>query len=458
MAGIFPFSQDGGLPPNALQPNNPAQAFPPTVLPADTSALYYGNGCDVRLRPAVVNSLISEIAATSDRAMIPYRASSLQNLETAARYLIQRGLPRSGLMIEQTETNYAVLLDPPLTAYTDLLTLTLLPQMQSGATQNSSYVRVNVNSQGYVPLLRNDRYELKRGDLIDGIPLIVAYYDGAFYVVGFVNSQVPISLTGTVDGWVRTDGNDITGDGSANSPDKAFRTIAGAYNAIASRYAASSMLTMVIRIGIPGTYEGAAIGPFSGAVYIVGDLSNPTPYKIGARYWTHYSDCIEFQSIAGYIEGVHLLADHASDLNDWTSLRSYNASTWAVNCNFEMQFDVIGGFARADYGGLLSFQGPHNFYGNGHSMHYALFADTASLPGTGILGPATLNFANCVFIMGGFCAANLGSIANTSTTVTQSGCTGPRYNVQDNSVIRAVGQTLPGNANGTTSENGLFIP
>jgi len=458
MAGIFPFSQDGGLPPNPAQPNNPAQAFPPTTLPADTSALYYGNGCDVRLRPAVVNSLISEIAATSDRAMIPYRAASLQNLELAVRYLIQRGLARAGLLLEQTETNYAVILDPPLTGYNDLLTLTLVPQMISGETQNSGTVRVNVNNQGYVPLLRNDRAELKRGDLVDGIPLVVAHYDGAFYHIGLANSQVPISLTGTVDGWVRTDGNDVTGDGTANSPDKAFRTLAGAYTTIASKYAASSMLTIVLRLGIPGTYEGVAIGPFGGSVYIVGDLTNPTPYKIGARYWTHYTDCVLFQAVNGYVEGVHLIADHSSDVADWCNLRCSNSMAWAVACNFEWTMDTPGAFLRADYGGLCGFQQTLNFMGNGHNGWHGIYADTSALPGSGTLAPAILNFTNCAFTQGGYCAVNLGSIANNSVTVTQSGCTGPRYLVQDNSVIRAVGQTLPGNAAGVTMQNGVFVP
>jgi len=99
MAGIFPFAQDGGLAPNPSQPNNPAQAFNPNPPPLDTVALYYGNGCDVRLRPAVVNSLISEIAATCQRAGLAYRASSLGNLQTAVAYMIQRGVHRATSLI-----------------------------------------------------------------------------------------------------------------------------------------------------------------------------------------------------------------------------------------------------------------------------------------------------------------------------------------------------------------------
>src|SRR5215472_6700511 len=100
MSGIFPQSQHGGLPPNPNDPNLPVQAFLPTIPPADTAALYYGNGCDVRLMPYVLNSIISEIASTVDRGEVAYRFSSLRNQELAIRYLIQRGMPMGGVMVQ----------------------------------------------------------------------------------------------------------------------------------------------------------------------------------------------------------------------------------------------------------------------------------------------------------------------------------------------------------------------
>jgi hypothetical protein len=36
------------------------------------------------------------------------------------------------------------------------MTLTLLPVMDSGDTQNQGYVRIHANDLGYVPLLRNE--------------------------------------------------------------------------------------------------------------------------------------------------------------------------------------------------------------------------------------------------------------------------------------------------------------
>ncbi len=93
MSGIFPNTADGGLAPNATDTNNPSHAYDPNTEPLNTAALYYGNGCDVRLRPEVVNAIISELEGVVDIADRAYDHSKLNNLQVAARYLIQRGLP-----------------------------------------------------------------------------------------------------------------------------------------------------------------------------------------------------------------------------------------------------------------------------------------------------------------------------------------------------------------------------
>jgi len=84
-SGIFPHSWDGGIPANPDTPDNPPQAFQPRPLyqPTDTSANYYGLGCDTRIRAAVMNSIISEIIAVCDRAGVAYTAAKLDNLATA---------------------------------------------------------------------------------------------------------------------------------------------------------------------------------------------------------------------------------------------------------------------------------------------------------------------------------------------------------------------------------------
>lgn len=195
--GLFPQQNDGGVAPNPEDLNNPTQAFAPTTSlsqPIDTSALYYGNGCDIQVRPHVMNSILSEIFATVDRAQIAYQVTSLQNLETAVRYLIQRGLPRAGWLVEDKvdQANFTLTLDPPATHYSDFMTLTLVPhilreQVTSGILtsnipgQNMGEAFININDLGYIPLLRNDGTKIQAGDFKHGRPFFAVCVDCVFY-------------------------------------------------------------------------------------------------------------------------------------------------------------------------------------------------------------------------------------------------------------------------------------
>src|SRR5262245_36358521 len=185
MAGIFPQSVDGGLPHNPDQPHNPTQSIPLETEPTGTAALWYGNGCDVRLRPHVINSLISEIAATADIAQVSYDPSRLTNLQLATRYLIQRGLPRAAGMMGGPNA-YTATLDPTATGYNNYMTLTVVPQ-----TTNAGPVTLNIDGRGAVPVLRNDGVPLRQGDFGAGLPKEIIYYEGNWYCVGPVTSQLP---------------------------------------------------------------------------------------------------------------------------------------------------------------------------------------------------------------------------------------------------------------------------
>lgn len=112
-SGIFPKSWDGGIPPVEETPENPPQALQPGpyTQPVDTSALYYGLGCDVRIRAPVLNSIISEIVNVLERAGMPYQAANLNNLVSAIVRLIKSGgepVPYSGPLSTKTRTLPAV--------------------------------------------------------------------------------------------------------------------------------------------------------------------------------------------------------------------------------------------------------------------------------------------------------------------------------------------------------------
>jgi hypothetical protein len=282
MTGIFPRDFDGGLPANPNTPNDPAQAFLHRHrLPIDTPALYYGNGCDVRLRPHVVNSLISEIASIADRAGVGYRASSLQNLERSVRYLIQRGLPHAGMLVQQNPWHFDFSVNPAPPCYTDFMTVTFVPRMPPDTDWNQGFVRINMNGLGYVPLYRWDGNECRAGDILPLKPFMAAYFNGAWYIIGRIP---PEFRPGGIDLWVRTDGNDATGDGTRNTPDKAFRTIMGAFRSVGERFMATPLFVAHIKLGIPGTYEAAYLGPFGGGLTITGGGADGGGWGTGSRF------------------------------------------------------------------------------------------------------------------------------------------------------------------------------
>jgi hypothetical protein len=188
MSGIFPNTADGGLAPNATDTNNPSHAYDPNTEPLNTAALYYGNGCDVRLRPEVVNALISEVEGVVDVADVAYNQARLDNLQRAARFLIQRGKPRSSTLTGPVNA-WTGVLDPVSTAYNDLMTLSL-----TAPVNNTAAITLNFDVHGAVPLLRNDGKPMQKDDIIGGVPFESIYWHGSFYMVGLVASQVTFNL------------------------------------------------------------------------------------------------------------------------------------------------------------------------------------------------------------------------------------------------------------------------
>ena len=455
MAGIFPLAQDGGIAPNPSQPNNPAQALAPNPPPLDTAALYYGNGCDVRLRPHVLNSIISEIAATCQRAGIAYRASSLDNLETAVAYMIQRGVHRGAALVEQTAFYYNAVLDPPVLAYNDCMTVTFVPIMQSGEVQNQSYVRISLNGLSYVPLLRNDHQEVHAGDLLPGSPFIAVYYQGAFFYAGLCSSQVPLVLVGSINFWVRPDGNDSTGDGTANTADKAFRTIAGCWAAVGARYAASPAAVINIRLGVPGDYVGATLGPFGSVLQLMGDPNNAAAYRI-LNMTDDPNGTVTIRPVGCnniYLVGINLvIQDPVLRPNGVHGIWAANSSITIYNSQFTAEIDnTSANYITANLSTSLNtvpdtdirMIGNNHTIGNGISMCYAShFAGTGAGP-----PPTRWYWENVHFAGAGYVTEMASTITLGNHTVTLSNTVGARYSAHHNSSITPP-SPYPGNAAG----------
>jgi hypothetical protein len=284
MSGIFPAAADGGLAPNANDQLNPTHAYPPVTAPVGTAALYYGNGCDVRLRPEVVNSLISEQEALIDRAMLPYNPNRLTNLELAARYLIQRGLPR-GTVFVGGPNNFTATLDPPSTAYNNFMTLSILPEKT-----NTGPVTVNLDGHGPVPVVRNDGLNLAPQDLYALKPFEAIFYGGSFYVVGPVPSQfggdafdltvlifnastswpVPTGVTNIgIEAW-GAGGGGAAGTGSGGGGGGG----GGQYGLLYLRVVTGQILNLIVGVGGQGNQAGGNRG-FPGGTTSISIQSGP---------------------------------------------------------------------------------------------------------------------------------------------------------------------------------------
>lgn len=458
MSGIFPAAADGGLAPDAGHPDNPTHAYPPATVPADTLALYYGNGCEVRLRPEVLNSLISEIARACDSAQVAYKASDLKNLDYAIRYLIQRGLPKYANLVGGP-ADYTCQLDPTATGYNNGMTLCVVPNVP-----NIGPVTLNVDGKGPMPIYRSDGTTMKDGDFIAAHPFLISFYGGAWYIIGITRAQGPQIMTSNVDGWIRTDGNDDTGDGTSNDPQHAFKTINGAWSKLGPRYIASPMFSINLRLGIPGIYAGGQLRTFGGLVSIIGDQSNAYNYVIQSALVDPDGGntlmALYLASIACACYGVNFRNTAGPPSAAWAVHASGNTRMWLSDCVFEQAVNNpasrlldIGG------GSPVAFMRTLQWLGNNTNIDAAVAVSGGSSAGTASLAiPVTHTFNNLIFNNAGIAAFDLGLFSIPATTLNQSNCHGARYRVSNNSIINAVGCTLPGDAAGAVTSGGQYNP
>jgi hypothetical protein len=456
MSGIFPNSNDGGLPPNTSDPQNPTHAYPPVTDPTETAALYYGNGCDVRLRPEVVNSLISEIEAIADRAQVSYRASRLTNAELAIRYIVQRGLPK-GTGLTGGPNSYNAALDPTMTAYNNYMVLAVVPQIG-----NAGAVRLNVDGKGPVPVFRNDGLELRQFDWGVGVPQLIGYYNGAFYMLGLVASQVYLRLPDTLNIWVRTDGNDATADGTVNTPAKAYRTLQAAWNSLSTRFVGTPTASVNFYLGIPGTYENAVIGPFgNGWISITGDVANMAAYRI-KQSATNFGTCISLLDCNCLIQGVTFQGDNPVTLGN-SPMLLVGGTCQLKACRFDYlathpgnQFIQVGGYCSPVNGTTIEFRG------NGHPVTFGILLTSGGQWGypNPTLPAATLYFDNIGYVNAGIQIQKSSGMELGPTNIAFTNVSGCQFGVGGLSFLMAGGHTLPGTVAGVVdaASFGYYTP
>lgn len=447
----MPMFPDSGVPPsdakNSLPDVNTAQ-------PADE--LWYSTSrCQPRFDPAAANAMLAENMNLIMKGELQYDSVTLTHLERAVRYIDQRGLT-TGTVLQGGPFDYLAFMDPPLTRYNDFLTLVVVPW-----ANNQGGVRINVDNHGYVPLLRNDGQQLQFGDLRTGVPTIISYWAGNWYHVGLCSSQVPIVAIGAVDIWIRTDGNDTTGDGGANDPARAFRTIAGAWRRVGSRYAATPLFTMNFRLGIPGTYEGAVMGPFGGNVTLNGDPANRTQYRLQSfHFGNNIYGNLWSSNVNLSVNGITFVRDTPQGGGSHNTVLIDKGSCFFIDCEWDstqantgstficLRTAGTGGTARGDY----------TFNGRGLAIGSLVRSEGGFWYGCVDGNGAIFRVNDCAFSTGGYHADNLGVINSNSLTEAPTNVAGPKWQVTNNSILNLNGDAGFGSTVGITASGGQVNP
>jgi len=308
---------------------------------------------------------------------------------------------------------------------------------------------------------------LRAADLRPGKPIIVVYYQGVFYFTGLANSQVPLVLVGGVDFWVRPDGHDDTGDGTANTPAKAFRTIDGCWAAVGSRYAASPTAMINIRLGVPGNYEGASLGPYGAAVQVIGDAANSGAYRILTKpqytadqvVYAAYSMAV--RGINNYHSiGVNFVMNYPGITPNGTECFRVGGST-ATNESVQYTIEVdnpAGQVVIVEAGGIMGALDNNIVNGNGHTISAGfLLMQASQYLGTGPPWTSTWYWNNLTFIQAGLQIADRSAFGHTQTTTVLNGTHGKRYTVTGNSILYLGGQPIPGDTPGTYDTQGQVL-
>lgn len=447
MTAMFP---DSGVPPSD------ARNSLPDPNTQNCNELWYSTSrCQPRFDPAAANAQLSELINVINQGPVTYDCNKLDQVQLAIKYMIQRGLPK-GAEAPGTGAIYTAQMNPTLIGYNDYLTLVIIPLVT-----NNGAMTLNVDGKGPVPVLRNNNTPMQVGDAKAGIPLIVVYWQGSFYVPYPVESQIPQKMTDTIVTWIRTDGNDLTGDGSANTPDKAFRTINGAWARVADKYIASPRFAVRLILGNPGAYEPGRISGFGGYVTLESlDPASPASYVINCEN-SSLGSCIAVISSRMTVTGVTLMMNAVA--NGVGCASAYlDGHLILVGCNCEVSVDnTSAALFKVTNSSSLHLLGSTNIRGYSGFVRQIGYIWSCGMNGnyTGAgTPPNTLYIANlnCV----GCCVsvADMSIAAFFGTVVNLSAVTGIKYNVVGNSIYNAYGQATPGNLAGSTGFGGQFIP
>jgi hypothetical protein len=274
--------------------------------------------------------------------------------------------------------------------------------------------------------------------------------------------RVPIWLTGNMTRYVRPDGNDAN-DGSANTPEKAFRTIQAAVNYETANFNLG-VYTATINVA-NGIYEEALELPkysgSSGYILIKGESRTGVIIQ--------HADGITIQALAA--AGTYRIHDLTVKATKTNALLSDSAILSRQGSSIIIQ-NVTAGFYLAEgvtAGGANILRGYSGnvTIGDGNCELYACVSGDQGSIISGIVADSSgsVNFTRDFAMNGAYryvvSAQNLGLIrqASTPVPVITGNATGKRYIAAGNGIIQ-IGQGanyFPGSTAGSVSTGGQYL-
>jgi hypothetical protein len=438
---------------------------------------YSTSRCQPRFDPAAANAQLAELINVVMKGEAAYDCNLLNNVELSIRRQIQRGIPKV-FFTSGTNVFYDGNPDPNATRYNHGLEVVAIWHATNVGPAN-----LNLSGLGPSPILKGNGQSVQAGDLVAGVPSILAWWNGNWYLLaaGIARSDIPIIgtipqiMTGDIDAWVRTDGNDDTGDGTLNTPGKAFRTINGAWRKLGSLYIASPIYAINIRLGVPGEYEACQFGAYGGRVVVWGQPADPGSYvivsqqNVGPGVGNPYSFCCHANGMASlWFHGVHFnmrgYPDGTGVMMGALSIGSVTAVGY-MNCLFNVVHDNpstaviwIKSGGQVMYHSTNEVPNGNEFWGNNNRVANVVLCIGGKY-GTASGMPTKQLFKDIRVQDVGWRATNISYVSVDGTTLNESNCTGPRWRVDNNSVMAVHGNKneLPGNADGSSGNGGLFF-
>ena len=221
---------------------------------------------------------------------------------------------------------------------------------------------------------------------------------------------------------------------------------------------------MNFKLGIPGTYQGASLGPFGGKV----TLSSPNPpadkagyrissFDMGNNIWGNF----RLGGLAIDLLGLTLVRDVPSPLAATILRCAAGAQVMIDNIDFDSTVGNAGSsaFILLETGSSLGLtRGTYTF--NGRGLPAGSIIDSSG--GSEFVGCYNIVGATMVFndipAVASLRANKLGIIGFQVTDLVSNNCTGSRYQVGGNSIVYMNGETPPGSTPGSVSSGGQVIP